>query len=177
MTGYYETGDQALADADRKAGEVLVDLEVSRDQGDEEGPTVDFFLPVRERSRLNPDFVRLAETEEFSPAPGIIEPMMHCYEDADGNFVEQLQTSGFDARIWELYLFAALTEAGFTIDRSVSVPDFVAQGPRGEFSIEATTVNPTVDAQGQPIAMPLPETAEQQLSYVREYLLSGTPVR
>jgi hypothetical protein len=71
----------------------------------------------------------------------------------------------------------ALTEAGFTIDRSVSVPDFVAQGPRGEFSIEATTVNPTVDAQGQPIAMPLPETAEQQLSYVREYLLSGTPVR
>ena len=25
--------------------------------------------------------------------------------DADGNFVEQFQTTGFNARIWELYLF------------------------------------------------------------------------
>ena len=44
--------------------------------------------------------------------------MMRWHEDADGNLIEQFQTSGFDARIWELYLFAALSEAGYGIDRS-----------------------------------------------------------
>ncbi|MDE5446246.1 MULTISPECIES: hypothetical protein [Bradyrhizobium] len=35
------------------------------------------------------------------------------FHDADGNFVEQFQTIGFDARIFELYLHALeeLTEA------------------------------------------------------------------
>jgi hypothetical protein len=37
--------------------------------------------------------------------------MMHWYEDPDGNFIEQFQTTGFDARLWELYLFAMFCEA------------------------------------------------------------------
>ena len=86
------------------------------------GYGVDFFTPVRPTEALNPSFVRLVTEEGFSAARGIIEPMMRWYEDADGNFVEQFQTSGFDPRIWELYLFAALSEVGYLIDRSRSAP-------------------------------------------------------
>jgi hypothetical protein len=170
MTDYFASADEALAAADQKAKALRSTLDANRVQGDEEGRPIDFFQPVREHERLNPDFIRLATEEGFSPARGIIEPMMRWYEDADGNFVEQFQTTGFDARIWELYLFAAMTEAGFVVDRSFSVPDFAAQGLFGEVCIEATTVNPTLDASGKPVAAPPTNTPEQQVEYLREYL-------
>jgi hypothetical protein len=62
----------------------------------------DFFSPQASADRLDPMFVWLAEDEAFSPARGIIEPMMHWYENPDGNFVELFQTVAFDARICEL---------------------------------------------------------------------------
>lgn len=117
MTDYFATAEEALAAAEQKVDEVLPVLDKDREQGDEQGRPVDFFQPVRAPERLNPDFVRLATEEGYSPARGIIEPMMRWYEDPDGNFVEQFQTTGFDARIWELYLFAALSEASYRIDR------------------------------------------------------------
>jgi len=76
-------------------------------QGDEEGEPIDFLAPVTSKQPLNPDFEKFISQEGYSPARDIISLMMHWYEDADGNFVEQFQTTGFDQRIWELYLFAA----------------------------------------------------------------------
>lgn len=43
---------------------------------------------------------------------------------SDGNFAEQFQTTGFDSRTFELYLFALFREQGWTVDRSASRPDF-----------------------------------------------------
>lgn len=85
---------------------------------------VDFFTHLHEQERLNPAFVELTTNEAYSPAREIIEPMMRWYEDADGNFVEQFQTTGFDQRIWELYLFAMLIEANYSLSRENAVPDF-----------------------------------------------------
>jgi hypothetical protein len=73
-------------------------------QLDQIGVALDFFTPVVPKQKLNPSFVQLSTAESFSPACGIIEPMIKWYEDVDGNFVQQFQTTGFDARIWELYL-------------------------------------------------------------------------
>lgn len=56
-------------------------------QGDDRRPPVDFFKYTRPREQLNQSFVHLAESEAYSPARQIIEPMMRWYEDADGNFV------------------------------------------------------------------------------------------
>ena len=50
----------------------------------------------------------------------------NTYVDRDGNFVEQLQTSAFDARLWELYLHACLVEWGFALDNTFEAPDYVA---------------------------------------------------
>ncbi len=64
---------------------------------------------------------------------------MRWYEDVDGNFVEQFQTSAFDARIWELYLFAVLDEAGYLVDRRYPTPDFTAVGPlRGQLPAKSS---------------------------------------
>ncbi len=62
--------------------------------------------------------------------------------DRDGNFREQFQTTGFDARTWELFLFAALTDAGNTVDAAHTTPDFVLIGNGHRWSLEATTANP-----------------------------------
>jgi hypothetical protein len=64
-------------------------------------------LPDADQSALQPI------EERYSPARELIEAMMCFYDDTDGNFVEQFQTTAFDARIWELYIFAAFTELGY----------------------------------------------------------------
>jgi hypothetical protein len=141
----------------------------SHHQADEKGDPVDFFTPVHALNRLNPNFVKLISEECFSPARGIIEPMMRWYEDADGNFVEQFQTTGFDQRIWELYLFATFIEQGFRLDRSEAIPDFSCDGLAGTFTAEAVTVGPT--RKGNAIVPPPPfDTPEAQRVYLREYL-------
>lgn len=109
-------------------------------QGDEDGDPVDFFKVHGPHLVLHPDFKILMESHGYLAARRIIEPMMRWYEDADGNFIEQFQTTGFDQRMWELYLFAAFTEMEYVIDRRSAVPDFSLIGPFGEVAVEAVTV-------------------------------------
>lgn len=170
MTSFFESPDEALLEANKKIKQVVVDINKRRIQGDEKNRPIDFFVYVTESEKLNKDFISLATQEGFSPAKGLIEPMMRWYEDADGNFIEQFQTTGFDARIWELYLFAMLTEAGYMIDRTEAAPDFFANGLLGKLCIEATTVNPTRDKKGALVPPPPLDTQEQILAYLREYM-------
>jgi hypothetical protein len=138
-------------------------------QGDEKGKPVDFFKAVVPEGRLNPSFVQLRDEEVFSAARGIIEPMMRWYEDVDGNFIEQFQTTGFDARIWELYLFAAFREIGYRIEHVRPAPDFMCVNPLATFGVEATTVNPSRDASGA-VVNPPRETHEEMQAYLSEYM-------
>ncbi len=154
----------------REMERVSAEPDVEYHQGDESGPPVDFFSLVVPANRLNPTFVNVRELEQYSAAREIIEPMMRWYEDVDGNFVEQFQTTGFDSRLWELYLFAAFSEMGFAIDRIHAVPDFTCVNPLTTFCVEATTVNPTRDATGQIVPEPPMETPEQVDAYLRDYM-------
>lgn len=138
-------------------------------QGDEVGEPIDFFTPVHAPEALHPDFMTVARHSVFSPARGIIEPMMRWHDDLDGNFVEQFQSTAFDQRIWELYLFATLTEVGFKLDAEHAVPDFIGRSLRGEVAIEAVTVGPTRKG-GQIVPPPPLETEEEQQSYLKEYM-------
>lgn len=168
-TDYFGTADEAARAAAQAVDEILRSLDDRRTQGDERGQAVDFFAPVRPRPKLNPSFLRLAESEGYSPARGLIQAMMRWYEDADGNFIEQFQTTGFDTRLWELYLFAVLTESGHVIDQSFTVPDFVVSGPT-EFSVEATTINPSQDGREPGVAPTLSADIEERIEYHQEYL-------
>lgn len=111
-------------------------------QLDTSKPPTDFFTQIVPEEKLNPTFRVLTREERYSPAQGLIGAMMRFYEDTDGNFVEQFQTVGFDARIWELYLFATFAELGYAPAPDLQVPDFLFKGPMGEVGIEATSVNP-----------------------------------
>lgn len=170
MTEFFGLPDEALSAAEEKAKQVAANLEEERAQGDEKGNPVDFFSHVTVPEKLNKDFVSISTLEGYSPAVELIKPMMRWHEDADGNFVEQFQTTGFDARIWELYLFAMLIEAGYALDRAEAIPDFSVRGLFGDLCIEATTVNPTKDKLGATVPPPPLDTQEQFFAYLREYM-------
>ena len=139
-------------------------------QGDEEGEPLDFFQPRSARERLHPAFLMLLEDDGFVAARGIVGPMMHWYEDPDGNFIEQFQTVAFDARLWELYLFAAFVEMGCEINRIHAVPDFTCRGRRGEFAVEAVTINPSRDSAGAVVPPPRIETPEELQEFEHQYM-------
>lgn len=170
MTEFLESLDAALAAAVPRLEKALSDLDKQRAQGDEKGSPVNFFAHIVPQEKLNSDFVCLNTLEGYSPAKELIIPMMRWYEDADGNFIEQFQTTGFDARIWELYLFAMLAEAGYTLNRDHAIPDFSAKGLLGELCIEATTVNPTRDKSGAIVPPPEAQSREEFLEIQHNYL-------
>lgn len=104
--------------------------------------STDPFVPVVPEEKLNPLFKMIATDAFHAPARGMIREIFGSFVDYDGNFVEQLQTTGFDSRIWELYLYAYLTDAHFQIVPSVS-PDFVVKKFGLSVAVEAVTANAT----------------------------------
>jgi hypothetical protein len=138
-------------------------------QDDETGASLNLTIPVSPEDRQHPSFRSLVAQEGYSPARELIAAMQFYYEDADGNFVEQFQTAGFDARIWELYLFATLTEMGYALVRQYPTPDFHCVGLPGEFFVEATTVNPSTN--GAIIIEPAPpDDPNEHRLYLQEYM-------
>ncbi|WP_248740942.1 hypothetical protein [Pseudomonas sp. MWU12-2029] len=169
-TDFFKSKIEARAALRSKINEIIPNLERKRLQGDNNLKPVDFFTPLEKTKQpLNPSFLSLTTLEGYSPAKEIIEPMMRWYEDADGNFIEQFQTTGFDSRIWELYLFSLFTEAGYSIDKSSAIPDFCCSGIPGKFSVEATTVNASRDKKGNIVPPPTISTKEEFMAVQRDY--------
>ena len=119
-------------------------------------PGVDLFTPI-EGADLNPKFLNLRDGRNSSAARELLQEIGRWVVDMDGNLVRDFQTTGFDARTWELYLFAAFKELGFGLDRSTAVPDFRLVKGDVKLFVEAVTANPTgvapIDIKGSP---PLP---------------------
>jgi hypothetical protein len=115
-------------------------------------PKADLFTPVVEKARLEPRFVTVAEHGSQAPARAMLRRVYGAFPDADRNFVEQFQTSGFDARTFELFLFAYLSDTGFAIDRSNTSPDFMCERNGVSVALEATTANPS-GGQPQPTTL------------------------
>ncbi len=134
-------------------------------QGDEKGRPVDFFEPIVPLDKRSVAFEQLRTDKSHSPALRLLRELMHYFEDPDGNFIQQFQSTGFDARIWEVYLYAAFTEMGYGFDRTQAVPDFYCHGPLGEFFVEATTLGVS------------PQTPELTDDNVQAYFEEYVPIR
>jgi hypothetical protein len=106
---------------------------------------VDLFTPVVPIAQQHPYFVRLVSEASFLPARSIINEMMPHFDDIDGNFVEQFQSTGFDARLWELYLGAYLVEEELFIQREHKAPDFIVTKYGKSVAIEAVIVGRKAD--------------------------------
>ena len=114
---------EAQAEVPEKLNEVLGNFDKERAQGDEKGPPIDFFTLVKPEGKHHDKFLRLCADPLYSPAKGIVEPMMRWNPDTDGNYVEQFQTVAFDQRLWELYLFAVAIEANMVVMKEYAIPD------------------------------------------------------
>lgn len=141
------------------------DYDNERRQGDEKA-SVDFFAKVAKESKLHERFKYLRDSPSAIAAKRLIEVAMRWYENQDGSYIEQFQTTGFDARVWELYLWAMLREAGHRVEQPKPAPDFLARGIVGDFYVEATTSNPPPANQ----VVPLPKTEDEIFEYVHNYL-------
>ena len=115
-------------------------------------PKRTLFEPVGPPEKLNPHFKLLVDAPRYHPTRAMLDQVYQDFDDPDGNFLEQFQTTGFDARLFELYLFAYFSRSGFKVDRTHPSPDFIVARKGVTVSIEATTVNPS---QGEQLARDL----------------------
>ncbi|MGE0441232.1 MAG: glycosaminoglycan attachment protein [Gemmatimonadales bacterium] len=105
-------------------------------------PKLDLLKPVANLERLHPGFVALISSPGFAPARALMRDVWEEFVDRDGNFVEQFQTTGFDARTWELFLFAFLwDDADAVFEWQEASPDFLVTVGGQRVAIEAVTAN------------------------------------
>lgn len=103
----------------------------------------DLFTAVVEENRLCPDFRLLRDSPGWECARKMLSDVYEQFSDPEGNFLEQFQTTGFNARFFELYLFAYFSRSGFAVDRGNVNPDFIVTRGDLTVAVEATTLNPS----------------------------------
>lgn len=109
------------------------------------------FKPIVPESRLHPSFVHLRDDAGAEPTRLMMEHVFASLGGMeDGNFVEQFQTTGFDARVFELFLHAYFTSIDTEIGRVADRPDFMLTRGGVTVAVEATTANPTQVPGAQP---------------------------
>lgn len=103
---------------------------------------LNLFEIVVSEEKMHPYFTRLDRDTGFYPSKRVVIEVANHMNDIDGNFIEQFQSkNGFDARLWELYLFAFLCEEQFEIVRDYDRPDFVIKKDDFEIGVEAVIVS------------------------------------
>jgi len=122
----------------------------------------DLFDLVVPETDLSESFGTVANWPGYAPARAAMREVFAKMGKRDPNFVQQFQTSGFDARVSELYLFAALDGVGLKVEAVGDAPDFLVRGRSSEWAVEATTANPSG---GGPV-QPLPETPAELQQYI-----------
>ncbi|EKT4550763.1 hypothetical protein JE952_002419 [Flavobacterium psychrophilum] len=98
----------------------------------------DIYNIIVAENKLNNRFRLLTESSLLDPAKNIIENICLLINDNDGNFIKDFQSTGFDARLWEIYLFIFLYENQFEIIDDVNRPDFHVKKKDYNFFIEAS---------------------------------------
>jgi hypothetical protein len=101
------------------------------------------FIPIVPPERLHDSFAKLSTYAQSAPSRGMMDEVFAEFDDVDGNFLEQFQTTGFDARVWELYLFALFSRTGFKVDRRTGGADFHLTKGGTSVVAEAVTANPS----------------------------------
>lgn len=108
----------------------------------ESNKVFDIYKQVVPSEKTN-DYFKSLNLPQHSPAKEVIREIAFMFKDKDGNFIQQFQSTGFNARLFELYMFAFLNEEQFIIDEDCSsYPDFTFSKGKAFYALECTTVNP-----------------------------------
>lgn len=104
---------------------------------------LDLFAPVADPQKTSAEFRYLRDGLNQSAARDLLRALQPWIKDPDGNLVKDFQTTGYSARIWEIYLRFAFMEMNLEIGESHPVPDFELLRGDSRVYVEATTVNVT----------------------------------
>jgi hypothetical protein len=104
--------------------------------------SIKLFVPKTSEEKQHPIF-KMMLREEFGPEREVLEAWADGFEDRDGKFVKEFQTT-FESSFWELYLFAILKTWGLPLNLRHHAPDFLIEGAN-PFVLEATIAAPPVE--------------------------------
>jgi hypothetical protein len=108
---------------------------------DNQSQFFDIFGDLNNKNKLHPNYVLLRDHAGFKSAKSVLKEISYHYKDIDGNFIDQFQSlNGFDARIWELYLFCFFREQYFHFERNYEAPDFIVEKLTHKIAVEAVIV-------------------------------------
>lgn len=116
---------------------------------------------------LHPHFRKLIETPGRHPARCVLKEIGPWLAPTDPHFVSEFQLTQFDQRLFEMYLWAAFRELGFDLSQP-EAPDFLCSVPGFAFTVEATTVGPSIT--GVLADHPDPQTPEQMAEFLEQYM-------
>ena len=153
-----------IAEVSRKA-----DLSELGVQGDETNAPVDLLsvIPGTPPDQLHPYFLQVIEAPGRAPARAVLREIGPWLTATDPHFVREFQRHQFDQRLWELYLWAAFREGGYDVEHSIA-PDFLVRAPGIAFTVEATTVAPSMS--GALAEHPNPRTPEELEAFLANYM-------
>lgn len=162
--------DHARKDLYKAIKKYKNDDQISYPQGDEVKLTNELFTPLVEREKLNPIYIALSEEPRLEAARNLIKEIVYTFNDPDGHYIKEFQTHGFDARLWELYLYIYFHDKFIQI-KGNAAPDFHITNHAREYLVEAVTVNPSENA-----ARP-DEEAPDNHERLRELLNGYMPIK
>lgn len=135
------------------------------EQGDEKNLIHDILKPCVPVEKYHKYFKLITEESGYKSAKKLMQEIAYSYVDVDGNYIKDFQTTGFDARLWELYLYIYLHSAGCSISNEFQAPDYNISYFGDECCIEAVTVNPNPKFDERP-----PNGPKETFKYIRDYM-------
>ena len=96
---------------------------------------------ISDRPDASEPFRLLTSTVEHFPALMTVGEIYLALPNPDQNFVSDFQTSNFNSRLWELYLFACFREQGIQVSQDYISPDFFIEKSGKSAFVEAVTAN------------------------------------
>lgn len=131
----------------------------------------DLFIPIVRRKNPSKHFDLLSSSHQHEPTRLMMDEVFQYFTDNDGNFIEQFQTTGFDQRVFELYLFAYFHYEDYTVIRDYDRPDFLIEKNGIRVAVEATTATETKNGKD--------ETNNTELlgNNIEEKLLHELPIK
>jgi hypothetical protein len=124
--------------------------------------------------QVHPSFEKIRTFTGSAPARWMMDQAYSTFIDPDGNFLEQLQSTGFDSRFFELYLHAYFAFSGFEIDRTHDAPDFIVSRAGITAAVEVTTVNAPTSGILAELGKKIDELSPAEM---QEYLRHELPMR
>ena len=103
----------------------------------------DLLAPIVPDDQQHQSFRAVLASPRHAPARDLLRKVWAAFPNPDNHFIQEFQTHGFDARVWELALFSVGHFGPWTVTRPEERPDYRFERNGLGVWIEAVTANPS----------------------------------